>query len=539
MLVYLFIASLALCGQLIHVGHALRISTSRASITLQSTQSRSCFSLFARKIDEEAAELGSSSTDSKGKPTGRSKGKTTRKRITPTIEPVAATANSAKVEAPVKSVAVAVEKSVVEPVVHDSNEEEETGKAMLEIARAPIKKAGAFSVADSESETSGDPFTSNARDNIFATGEFGNFENPGLAQDVEETEEDKRNRAARRAGTPTETDQQQQQQQPMEKALRVPRDDPLAQSIVPPEVVFFGDPRKPPPIEGASSSSDTLSCRRQLTLTYTTISNIYHALYLDMLIDCIFLLGLLPSNLTNQPTPTHTPTYQDTLQTTCIYQSTLFTLPFSSHQTAARDVKYHGALLHWARHATVAPRTSEERLASVFPRGRLSPEALKYRLTNTPESLTYQTIFNGFVAVMDDLEASKAYIEANIDLVPSKLFLRYVHQHCLDIPLRYVSIHPFNTISILCSTPSTHPISTPINTPYLHTCQPTYSLPPYPYARSTHPIFTSTNTPYQYTYLSIPYQHTLSTNIFIPINTSIHTYQPTYSHPPYPPNTAL
>ena len=231
MLVYLFITSLALCGQLIHIGQALRISTSRASITLQSTQCRSCSPLFARKIDEEAAELGTSSSDSKGKP----KGKTTRKRKTP----------------PPAAVPVAVDKTVAEPTVHDSNEEE-TGNAMLEIARAPIKKAGAFSVADdddSESETSGDPFTSNARDNIFATGEFGNFENPGLAQDVEETEEDKKNRAARRAGTSTDADQQQQPQ-PMEKALRVPRDDPLAQTIVPPEVVFFGDPRKPPPIEG-------------------------------------------------------------------------------------------------------------------------------------------------------------------------------------------------------------------------------------------------------------------------------------------------
>lgn len=254
MLLYLFVASLALCGQLIHIGQAFQISTSRASITLQSSQCRSCSSLFARKIDEEAAELGNKSSDSKGKSKG-----TTRKRKTP----------------PAEKVAVAVDKTVAEPTVHDSSEEE-TGNAMLEIARAPIKKAGAFSVADddSESETSGDPFTSNARENIFATGEFGNFENPGLAQDVEETEEDKRNRAARRAGTSTDSDQQQQPQA-MEKALRVPRDDPLAQTIVPPEVVFFGDPRKPPPIEGeqwqtflclVNSTLSSLICCIQLTL---------------------------------------------------------------------------------------------------------------------------------------------------------------------------------------------------------------------------------------------------------------------------------
>ena len=126
----------------------------------------------------------------------------------------------------------------------------------------------------------------------------------------------------------------------------------------------------------------------------------------------------------------------------------------------------------------MAPRTSEERLASVFPRGRLSPEALKYRLTNTPESLTYQTIFNGFVAVMDDLEASKAYIEANIDLVPSKLFLRYVHHHHsprLDITFIINSIHHLlSAVKYHLNTDLTHSHNTPfhllhpINTTYQH-----------------------------------------------------------------------
>lgn len=36
---------------------------------------------------------------------------------------------------------------------------------------------------------------------------------------------------------------------------------------------------------------------------------------------------------------------------------------------AARDSKYHWKLLLWARHATVAPRTSQERLETVFPKG--------------------------------------------------------------------------------------------------------------------------------------------------------------------------
>lgn len=209
---------------------------------------------------------------------------------------------------------------------------------MMDIARSPIENAGAFTVGEVDVDNSGDPFTSNARDNIFATGEYGMFEATGSTTDEKE-DEDTRNRRERRAGT-APSDEQQRPQPVAEKALRVPRDDPLRQTVVPPEVVFFGDPRKPPPIE------------------------------------------------------------------------------------AARDVKYHGTLLLWARHATVAPRTSEERLASVFPRGRLSPESPKYRLTNSPAELTYKKIFDGFVAVMDDLEASKAFIEANMDLCPSTLFLR-------------------------------------------------------------------------------------------------------------------
>eukprot|EP00607_Mallomonas_marina_P004484 CAMPEP_0182438364 /NCGR_PEP_ID=MMETSP1167-20130531/85712_1 /TAXON_ID=2988 /ORGANISM="Mallomonas Sp, Strain CCMP3275" /LENGTH=520 /DNA_ID=CAMNT_0024631687 /DNA_START=608 /DNA_END=2170 /DNA_ORIENTATION=- len=120
--------------------------------------------------------------------------------------------------------------------------------------------------------------------------------------------------------------------------IKVPKKDPLRQSTVPPEVVFFGEPRRPPPIE------------------------------------------------------------------------------------AAGDPKYHGSLLMWARHATVAPRTSEERVQSVFPKGRLHPEALKYRLSAV--DLTYEKILTSFVEVEDDLEAAKDFISSNIDLVPSMLFMR-------------------------------------------------------------------------------------------------------------------
>ena len=61
-------------------------------------------------------------------------------------------------------------------------------------------------------------------------------------------------------------------------------------------------------------------------------------------------------------------------------------------------------------------------MLTVFPKGRLHPNAPKFRLNN--EGLTYKKIFDSFVAVMDDLENSKSFINANIDLVPSKMFLR-------------------------------------------------------------------------------------------------------------------
>lgn len=149
-------------------------------------------------------------------------------------------------------------------------------------------------------------------------------------QDVERPTEPATKKNLFKESNPFETD--------MSK-MRVPRDDPLRQNMVPPEVVFFGEPRNPPPGE------------------------------------------------------------------------------------AARDSKYHGSLLYWARHATVAPRTSEERQTTVFPRGPLHPESARHRLENDKD-LTFEKILQSFAAIMDDLPATKAFIDANIDLIPSKLFLR-------------------------------------------------------------------------------------------------------------------
>ena len=91
---------------------------------------------------------------------------------------------------------------------------------------------------------------------------------------------------------------------------------------------------------------------------------------------------------------------------------------------AAQETGYHGTLLMWARHATVAPRTAMERLETVFPKGRWHPQALTHRLDVS--SLNFDTILRRFIDVSDDLEASKDFISSNMDQVPSQLFLRAI-----------------------------------------------------------------------------------------------------------------
>lgn len=112
----------------------------------------------------------------------------------------------------------------------------------------------------------------------------------------------------------------------------------------------------------------------------------------------------------------------------------------------ADNVKYHGSLLYWARHATVAPKNSVQRLDRVFPKGRQCAVAEKYRLVApaarvgdpawSSAGLSYEAILSAFLAVADDLEASKAFVDSNMDIVPSKLFLRALTAHKLALQSR-------------------------------------------------------------------------------------------------------
>jgi hypothetical protein len=108
----------------------------------------------------------------------------------------------------------------------------------------------------------------------------------------------------------------------------------------------------------------------------------------------------------------------------------------------ADDLRYHGSLLYWARHATVAPKDSSERLDRVFPKGRQHPLAGKYRLACAPEEsgsfssssskgLTYDDIVAAFEKVADDLQAAKAFIDSNCDIVLPRMFLRALTAHKL------------------------------------------------------------------------------------------------------------
>lgn len=125
---------------------------------------------------------------------------------------------------------------------------------------------------------------------------------------------------------------------PLDALLQVPKKNPLSGGILPPEVVFFGEPRRPPPVSSATSTT------------------------------------------------------------------------------------YQASLLYWARHGNSVPRDSMERMDRVFPKGRAEENASKYRLGEV--ELSFEAILKSWIAIMDNLEEAKAFICANVDLVPSKLFLR-------------------------------------------------------------------------------------------------------------------
>ena len=99
---------------------------------------------------------------------------------------------------------------------------------------------------------------------------------------------------------------------------------------------------------------------------------------------------------------------------------------------AYKDTKYHGSLLYWTRHGTVAPRTSEDRLDRVYPYDSQS-SLLENSMKVSIDNLNYQGILREFEAVAEDLEKSKRFIVANLDTIPSKLFLRALTAQKLSV----------------------------------------------------------------------------------------------------------
>lgn len=88
---------------------------------------------------------------------------------------------------------------------------------------------------------------------------------------------------------------------------------------------------------------------------------------------------------------------------------------------ALQDTRYHGPLLSWARHANFVAVNEKERAELVFlDRNSVGDDS--YRLDKS--SISYQSIFDGFVAVMDNVEEAKKFVLANVVEVPPKLFLR-------------------------------------------------------------------------------------------------------------------
>jgi len=189
----------------------------------QHSQSRRRTLVMARKIDEEAAALGTSSdANATGKQKRGSKGKSSSKSSSKSSGSSGSSTSAAATTtaASLSSASTAPPAAAAAP---GSNDEK-----MLEIARGPIANAGAFTVAEESEAGPAGLFTSSAGQNIFATGEFGTFD--GAPESAEEgSEEDGRNRRERRAGNQLPSGSSEPRAVEREPALRVPRDDPLRQ----------------------------------------------------------------------------------------------------------------------------------------------------------------------------------------------------------------------------------------------------------------------------------------------------------------------
>ena len=190
----------------------------------QHSQSRRRTLVMARKIDEEAAALGTSSdANATGKQKRGSKGKSSSKSSSKSSGSSGSSASAAATTAAASSSSASTAPPAAAAAAPGSNDEK-----MLEIARGPIANAGAFTVAEESEAGPAGLFTSSAGQNIFATGEFGTFD--GAPESAEEgSEEDGRNRRERRAGNQLPSGSSEPRAVEREAALRVPRDDPLRQ----------------------------------------------------------------------------------------------------------------------------------------------------------------------------------------------------------------------------------------------------------------------------------------------------------------------
>jgi len=80
----------------------------------------------------------------------------------------------------------------------------------------------------------------------------------------------------------------------------------------------------------------------------------------------------------------------------------------------------------WARHGSYVPTTSAERRERVFPKGPLHPLAPSLRLS--ADNVTFRSYLEAFERVLaeNDMPRIRAFIDSNLDTVPSRIFLRMI-----------------------------------------------------------------------------------------------------------------